>query len=345
MFSGLFTLFRFKVWLYLLVLIAIVFTSYQYLMLRFTVLNVSDQGYVLEILPKENFKSVLTRLTNDHVLSKNNKNALYILSKINKYDRKIRAGEYLILPGISAIQLLQQLLDGKVLLHKFTIVEGLRFAQVLDALQNHPKIQQTVTDFTCKEILHSIERVTALPNIEECEGLFLPNTYLFAKNTKDTVILQEAYDAMKNKLDNLWSSSNTKGVLRSSYEVLIMASIIEKETSIIEEMNKVSGVYHKRLQTGMPLQADPTVIYGLKIFDRPLSYADLKKTSDYNTYRNRGLPPTPIAMPGIAAIAAALHPTDDDNLYFVADGSGGHVFSASLDEHNRAVSAIRSNKK
>ena len=343
MFARLINVSRIKV--YLLVSIVVIFSSYQYVTLRYTVLNINNKGYILEVLHKENFKSVLAKLTKDQVLSETSQYALYVFSKINKYDRKIKAGEYLILPGTSAIQLLRQLLEGKVLLHKFTIVEGLRFDQVLASLEQHPKIQQTLTNATCKEVLGAINRLAVASETEECEGLFLPDTYLFAKNTKDIAVLQDAYDAMENKLNILWNSSGTKGVLKSRYEVLIMASIIEKETAIIEEMNKVSGVYHKRLQTGMPLQADPTVIYGLKVFDRPLNYADLKKTSDYNTYRNKGLPPTPIAMPSISAIVAALNPTEDDNLYFVADGSGGHVFSASLDEHNRAVAEIRSNKK
>ena len=333
---------RFK--FFLLVLIAVIFISYQYLTLQYTVLNINHKGYILEIFPKENFKSVLVKLTKDQILSKTTQYTLYALSKVNKYDRKIKAGEYLVLPGTTAVQLLKQLLEGKVLLHKFTIVEGLRFDQVLAALQQNSKIQQTLPNATCQEVLGAINRSIVGSETEECEGLFLPNTYLFAKNTKDIVVLQDAYDAMENKLNILWNSSSTKGVLKSRYEVLIMASIIEKETAIIEEMNKVSGVYHKRLQTGMPSQADPTVIYGLKVFDRPLNYSDLKQTSDYNTYRNKGLPPTPIAMPSISAIVAALNPTEDDNLYFVADGSGGHVFSASLEEHNKAVSEIRSNK-
>lgn len=304
----------------------------------------NQQDYILEILPKQTFSTILKQLTRDLVLSTANKNILYFLAKLKKYDRNIQAGEYLIIPGTTALQLLEQLTQGKVLLHKFTIVEGTRFEQIVDILQHHPKIQKTLNNYSCASILQAINRT----NILSCEGLFLADTYLFAKNTKDILLLQEAYDAMHHKLQSLWNNSNVKQIsksLKSSYDALILASIIEKETSIIQEMPRVSGVYHRRLQLGMLLQADPTVMYGLNIIDRPLTLTDLKTHSSYNTYLNKGLPPTPIATPSSSAILAALHPDYDDNsLYFVADGRGGHVFSASLAEHNKAVAAFRSNR-
>ncbi len=340
---------KFKYLLGLILLVFAIFSYYQYIQLSCYPLNIKnkDKGYTLEVFPNENFGSVLNRLQEDQVLSNNNKRYLYIFAKIKRYDRKIKKGEYLVIPGTTAIKLLQQLSEGKVILHKFTIVEGLRFEQIINSLQNHPKIQKTITNLNCNNILRVINRSVNNGDepIKECEGLFLPNTYLFPKNTKDSDILQFAYDAMQNRLNNLWESRSEQGILKSSYEALILASIIEKETSVISEMRRISGVYHRRLKLSMPLQADPTVIYGLKIFDRPLSSLDLKKTSNYNTYRNRGLPPTPITTPSVPAIVAALNPVDDNSLYFVADGSGGHIFSASLLDHNKAISLIKKNNK
>lgn len=332
--------------IFILVIIIIIpsYTSYSYYtyLMRKPLLN--KQDYLLEIPPKYTFSKILKQLKQDLVLSASQKNIVYFFAKLKKYDRYIQAGEYLITPGTTAMQLLEQLIQGKVLLHKFTIVEGSRFEQMVDTLQHHPKIQKTLDNYNCENILQYINRT----NILSCEGLFLADTYLFAKNTKDVVLLQEAYDAMQHKLQDLWNNSNLnqiKKTLRSSYEVLILASIIEKETSMIKEMPRVSGVYHRRLQLGMLLQADPTVIYGLNIIDRPLSLADLKINSNYNTYLNKGLPPTPIATPSWSAILAAVNPDYDDNtLYFVADGRGGHIFSASLAEHNKAVAAFRSSK-
>lgn len=330
-----------KIWLFLIFLIASCFGCYQYHNLYYSPLNIKE-NYLLDIYPKENFQSVLTRLKDENIVSIADQYILYFAAKIIKYDRQIKAGEYLITPKTTAVQLIRKLIAGKIELHKFTIVEGLRFEQLLSSLQGNKSIDNTLTKFTCNDILKAINR-TLPAGVTECEGLFMPDTYLFPKNTRDLIILQKAYDAMQNRLNYFWETS-PKGVLRSSYEALIMASIIEKETSLIEEMRRVSGVYHRRLQIGIPLQADPTVIYGLKIFDRLLTRADLKEQSKYNTYIHRGLPPSPIATPSVAAIFAALNPADETHLYFVADGSGGHVFSSSLLDHNKAVCIIKNSK-
>lgn len=337
--------------LWLVFLIIACFSFYQYENLYCSPLNIQDtvntnnltkDGYSLDVYPKESFKSVLNRLRDDNIVSTSSQYILYFTAKIFRYDRHIKAGEYLITPKTTAVQLIQKLINGKIELHKFTIVEGLRLEQLLSSLQANKSIENTLTQFTCKGILNAINR-NPPEGVTECEGLFMPDTYLFPKNTRDLVILQKAYDAMQNRLSYLWDTS-PKGVLKSSYEALIMASIIEKETSLAEEMKRVSGVYHRRLQIGIPLQADPTVIYGLKVFDRPLTRVDLKGISRYNTYVNRGLPPSPIATPSVAAIFAALNPADEEHLYFVADGTGGHVFSSSLVDHNKAVWTIRNGK-
>jgi UPF0755 protein len=227
-------------------------------------------------------------------------------------------------------------------LHKFTIVEGTRFEQLLKSIQVSKSVKNTLSKHSCKDVLQAMGRWDSNSfHVAECEGLFMPDTYAFPKNTTDVALLQRAYDVMQTRLDYLWDNSS-RGSLKSKYEALIMASVIEKETSLIEEMGQVSGVYHKRLKNGIPLQADPTVIYGLKIFNRPLTRADLKKVSKYNTYLNKGLPPSPIATPSVAALFAALNPEEANNyLYFVADGTGKHIFSNSLLDHNKAIFAIK----
>lgn len=329
--------------IYIFMLSVLIFSSYEYIKLKFLALKVTH-NYIIDILPKENFKTILTKLHNDKIISKTDQYILSILSKIFKYDRKIKAGEYLIDQNTSMVKLLEQLIQGKVVLHKFTIVEGLRFDQIINALEQNPNINKTLDNLNCNNILKTIARD---PTETECEGLFLADTYLFPKDTKDITILQYAYDALQNKLNHLWglSNNNIKNLLQSKYRALILASIIEKEAKFTEEMSKISGVYHRRLSINMLLQADPTVIYGLKVFDRPLSLKDLKQSSSYNTYVNKGLPPSPIATPSIGALIAALNPETGDSLYFVADGSGKHIFSASLDEHNKAVLSVRNSKK
>lgn len=318
--------------------------------------NSDGEGYLLEVLPGEKFNSVLNRLKEEQVISSISSYGLYFLSRFLGYDKQIKIGEYVISNKITPIELIHKLIAGEVVLHRFSIIEGWRFEQLLYALNSNPLINHNIKqEYTCIDILNSIDRTFSL-NIDEkstngnshslleCEGLFMADTYLFAKNTKDLVILQKSYDAMQNHLNYLWQNSK-QNVLKSPYEALVMASIIEKETSLIEEMPRVSGVYHRRLSKGIPLQADPTVIYGSKIFDRPLTRKDLKLYSKYNTYTNKGLPPAPIAIPGYYSIVAALNPMQEEYLYFVADGSGGHVFSTTFMEHLQAIARIKSYSK
>lgn len=301
-----------------------------------------NSDYTLEINYKDPFNSVLNKLLQDKLISINNYYALKLYAKFTRKDLNIKAGEYLLNNKTTGVTLLNKLVNGQVELYKFTIIEGLRLEQTLASISKHPKLLHTLTqDSGCQQILLAISRGSPVTNLSCCEGLFLPDTYVFTKNTPDIIILQKAYDAMQARLSYLWENSSNKGVLKSSYEALIMASIIEKETRLIQEMKRVSGVYHRRLQIGIPLQADPTVIYGLKIYNRSLTRKDLKIPSEYNTYLNKELPPSPIATPSVAAIFAALNPIQEDYLYFVADGSGGHIFSRSLLEHNRAVAAIK----
>lgn len=245
----------------------------------------------------------------------------------------IQAGEYRIAPGQTGIGLLAQLERGEVYLHQFTIVEGWRFADVLQRLREHPAV--AVSEYTAEEVMAQLGRPDEHP-----EGQFLPDTYSFPRGTTEIELLRIANRALWELLDRNWSQRTHDDVLESPYQGLILASIIEKETALDSERTLMSGVFYERLRRGMRLQADPTVIYGLgDAYQGNLTRAHLTGDSPYNTYTRAGLPPTPIAMAGRASIAAAFAPVDSGALYFVATGEpdGSHVFSRTLEEHNAAV--------
>ena len=248
---------------------------------------------------------------------------------------RIHAGEYLVLPGTTPVSLLAKLVRGEVYLHQVTIVEGTRFADLLTAVRSHPAIAAGSLDGA------AIMAALGAPEVHP-EGQFFPDTYRFPKGTLDIEILRLAHDALSSRLEVAWRSRAPDLVLQNSYEALILASIIEKETALASERPRIAGV-HARLRRNMRLQTDPTVIYGLgERFDGNLRKTDLLADAPYNTYTRGGLPPTPICLPGRAAsIAAAVAPEISDAIYFVAtgNGDGSHYFSATLEEHERAVRA------
>ncbi len=248
----------------------------------------------------------------------------------------VKAGEYEIQPGITPRELLTKMVNGQVLLHSFTIVDGWRVQDMLAALRHNPDIMTTLAD--------------AAPNLMDqlgapgtpSEGQFLPETYRFISGTTDLELLRQAHAALDKELNTAWAQREPGLPLQSSRELLIMASIVEKESGLPQEIGKIAGLYLHRLQLGMRLQADPTVIYGMgESYDGDIRSADLRTDGPYNTYTRAGLPPTPIALPGAAAIRATAHPEKSAALYFVASpkGDGSHVFSATLEEHNAAVAS------
>ena len=246
---------------------------------------------------------------------------------------RIRAGEYELVAGLTPVALLHMFVEGDVYLHRFAIVEGWRFSELAAALGAHPAIES--------EMLDETEVMTALgqPGVHP-EGQFLPDTYSFPKGTAAIELLGWAHEALHSRLDAAWSVRGAEVQLANAYEALILASIIEKETALESERALISGVFHRRLERGMRLQTDPTVIYGLgSDFDGNLTRLDLNRDTPYNTYTRNGLPPTPIALPSGPAIDAAVAPTTGETLYFVATGApdGSHYFSATLEEHERAV--------
>ena len=246
----------------------------------------------------------------------------------------IKAGEYEIEPGVTPRNLLDKLVSGQVLLHSLTIVDGWRVQDLLAAMRRNPDVLATLPA-TSADVMEKL----GMPGVN-AEGQFLPETYRFAGGTTDLEILRQAHAALARTLNDAWMNRDPAVPLHSIEELLIMASIVEKESGLPEELPKIAGLYLHRLKIGMRLQADPTVIYGLgDSYDGDLHTIDLRTDGPYNTYTRTGLPPTAIALPGAAAIEATAHPENTDALYFVASGrgDGSHVFSATLDQHNAAV--------
>jgi len=262
-------------------------------------------------------------------------NALYwrLLARQMGVAGRLHAGEYALEPGTSPRALLAKMAAGEVIQHHFTIVEGWTFAQLRDALGRDTNLKQTLAARDDASIMRTLGAAD-IP----AEGWFLPETYNYVKGMDDLDILRRAHEAMSKALDKQWNARAADLPLQSPYQALILASIVEKETGRPEERPQIAGVFLHRLKIGMRLQTDPTVIYGLgAAFDGNLRRADLDTDTPFNTYTRDGLPPTPIALPGSAALSAALRPAATDALYFVARGDGSHEFSPTLEAHNRAV--------
>ncbi len=262
-------------------------------------------------------------------------NQLYIriLARWEGQASQLKAGEYLLAANMSPRSLLNLIVAGRVVNHTLTLVEGWTFRQVKQAINKNNQLKRTLNGLSDKEIMQRIGHAGEHP-----EGHFFPDTYHFPRGTTDISFLQRAYNAMDRFLQHEWEQRDAGLPLKTPYDAMILASIVERETGLSQERPEIAGVFIRRLQKKMRLQTDPTVIYGLgDSFDGNLRRRDLKAKTPYNTYTNYGLPPTPIAMPGADAIMAALHPAAGSSLYFVARGDGGHQFSDTLKEHNRAV--------
>ena len=259
---------------------------------------------------------------------------LVALARIKGVDRTIKAGSYEILSGITLPELLAKLTQGDVTQMAVTIVEGSTYADLKRALRENPGIAHEVADLPDAELLARIGATETDP-----EGLFFPDTYYMATGGSDASLLKRAYRALHTRLDQAWAVRQPDLPFATPYEALILASIVEKETGRAADRALVASVFVNRLKRGMRLQTDPTVIYGLGAqFDGNLRKRDLESDAPYNTYTRDGLPPTPIAFPSQASIDAVLNPPATPYLYFVSRGDGTSQFSASLPEHNRAVS-------
>lgn len=246
---------------------------------------------------------------------------------------RVKAGEYEFTPGMSPLDMLALMNLGRTKSWSIQFIEGWRFRDVRTALASHPRLNQTTSGWSDEKIMTALGAEGLHP-----EGRFFPDTYLFKSSDTDLDILRRAFERMNSVLAEEWEKREKNLPYESPYEALIMASIVEKETGAAFEREDVAGVFVRRLQRGMRLQTDPTVIYGMgDSYEGRIRRRDLQTKTPYNTYRIPGLPPTPIALAGREAIHAALHPAEGDTLYFVAKGDGTHKFSRTLEEHQKAV--------
>jgi len=258
---------------------------------------------------------------------------LYAWFRLSGKDRLIKAGNYEIPAGTTPYQLLQKLARGEESLRALTLVEGWNWRQVRAALAREDALRQDSAGLSDEALMVALGKPGVAP-----EGRFFPDTYTYAKGSSDMAVLRRAVHAMDRRLAQIWAMRASDLPLRSPEEALVLASIVEKETGRGSDRAQISGVFINRLRIGMLLQTDPTVIYGLgEAFDGNLRRGHLRADTPWNTYTRPGLPPTPIAMPGKASLMAAVQPEATKALYFVAKGDGSSHFSASLDEHNRAV--------
>lgn len=267
--------------------------------------------------------------------------AFILMGRLLGHAGAIKAGSYEAQPGLTPYALLQKITRGDVTLMAITFAEGSTFRQWRRILDEHPKLRHQTTQWQDPQILAALSINEPSP-----EGLFFPDTYHVSEGTSDLVVLRRAHGLMQRHLADHWKTRNENLPLTTPYEALILASIVEKETGRVEDRPLVAAVFVNRLRKGMMLQADPTVIYGLGDgFDGNLRKRDLVADTPFNTYTRIGLPPTPIAMPGLASLAAALNPPDSDVLYFVSRGDGSSHFSRTLPEHDRAVTKYQRSRR
>ncbi len=294
-------------------------------------LDVGEGGELYAVPPGTSLRQLARGLAHRGILE--HPRYLVWLGRWEGAAHQLQAGEYVIESGTTPQQLMAMLVAGKVRLHSLTVVEGWSFAQLMEAVRAHEAMDHTLEGVEAAQIMARIGHPGEHP-----EGRFFPETYSFPRGTTDVQFLERAYRAMQHRLEREWAGRAPGVPLDTPYEALILASIVEKETAVAQERPRIAGVFIRRLERGMRLQTDPTVIYGMGAdYEGNLRRSDLQADSPYNTYTRSGLPPTPIAMPGGASLHAVLHPAPGKALYFVAKGDGSHHFSDTLQEHNRAV--------
>ncbi|MBK5301784.1 MULTISPECIES: endolytic transglycosylase MltG [Gammaproteobacteria] len=266
---------------------------------------------------------------------------LRVYWRFNLARQPLHSGEYRMVPGMTVNGLIDLWKRGEMVQYSLTLVEGWNFHQVRAALAKDEKLEQTLNGLSDSEVMDKLGHSGIFP-----EGRFFPDTYRFVRGMTDADLLKKAYDRLDEVLLKEWNQRSADVPYTEPYQALIMASLVEKETGVPQERRQIAGVFVRRMEMGMLLQTDPTVIYGLgDRYNGKLTRAHLKEPTPYNTYMIAGLPPTPIAMVGREAIHAALNPADGNSLYFVARGDGSHVFSDDLDAHNNAVREFQINRR
>lgn len=299
-----------------------------------------DEPVQLDVRPGSAFNTVLKQLTDSGLVVHPLPFKAYVF--LNGYSSQIKAGEYRFESTISPLAVLQKLLAGDVLQYKFTIVEGWTFRQTLDALS---QLKDTLSVQAHIMSAEDIMKAVGSPELHP-EGQFLPDTYQYVRGSSDVDLLVRAHRALNDFIAQEWDKRDESIPIKTPYEALTLASIVEKETGAAFERPEIAGVFMSRLKINMKLQTDPTIIYGLgESFDGDIRRKHLKQDTPYNTYTRHGLTPTPIAMAGKAAIRAVLHPAETKALYFVSRGDGTHKFSATLEEHEAAVDKYQRKRK
>ena len=298
-----------------------------------------EAGIDIEIVEGDTLVSVTQRLYQLGII----RSTFYprLAGKIYPRLTRLKRGEYHLDSHFSHYDMFVKFTSGKVKTYQIRFIEGWTFNEYLSVLQSEPKLRQDLANFKNQQILDALKLEQAHP-----EGWFYPDTYNYQKGTSDLEILQSSHQLMNEKLERYWNERDIGLPYETAYDVLIMASLIEKETGLSGERDRIAGVFVRRLNMNMRLQTDPTVIYGMgDTFDGNLRRRDLRADTPYNTYTRKGLPPTPIAMPGVDALHAVMHPAKGKSLYFVAMGEGKHYFSNTLKQHNLAVDKFQRKKK
>lgn len=268
-----------------------------------------------------------------------------LLAKLNKMENNVKTGEYLLKEGMKPLDVLKLITSGKSLQYKLALIDGKMVKEAFATIKASDSLQQTLTS---NDYVHILEKLGIATDYQSIEGLLFPDTYNFPKNTTDLQFIQRSHKMLDDYLQKAWGKRDPQATIKTPYEALILASIVEKETGDESERPMIARVFINRLNINMMLQTDPTVIYGMgERYQGNIRKKDLQQDTPYNTYTRYGLPPTPIAMAGKAAINAVMHPPEGDFLYFVAkgDGSGQSYFSKNLAEHNKAVAQYHKNLK
>ncbi len=282
----------------------------------------------LKVRQGETLREAFGQLAGEGALRNPREVELYL--RLRRVQPRVEFGVYDIPARSSPAQIVRMFAEGRVVLDRITAVEGTTFAQFLSELEADPDIEHTLRGLSGAAIMAAL----GAPG-ENPEGRFFPSTYIFSPGTSDLTVLRMAYDKMSTVLAEVWSGREPGLPLTGPYQALILASVIEKETGVADERARIAGVFVNRLRRGMPLQSDPTVIYGLgRRYDGKIHTRDLTTDTPYNIYTRTGLPPTPIALPGLPSLLAAVHPEATPDLYFVATGKGGHHFSRTLAAHD-----------
>lgn len=329
-----------KMLLFLVILAALVaFAGHRYWQSRLEVPIALEEPALYEVPDGAGYHQVVSELAERGILA--DAWAFRLLARLEPEALpRLRPGEYRLEPGMNGRELLSLLGSNEVVRYPLTIPEGWTFRQMRELLDAAPKLEHRTESLSDEELMARLDREGRHP-----EGWFFPDTYHYHKGLSDLEILRQALERMEATLDKVWVGRDDDLPLESPYEALIMASLIERETGAPEERPEIAGVFTRRLERGMRLQTDPTVIYGMgERFDGNITRADLREATPYNTYVIEGLPPTPIALPGRAALEAAVQPEEGEALYFVSKGDGTHHFSRTLREHNNAVNRYIRNR-